>query len=215
MTDEADATGSRSRVSLARPTGRRYFALLLAGGLAAGVVVGLAAALAADHTTPTYQTQAVVEIDQPHALALSINDGIIAKLSRLRYKYAGLLRTQTLAQPIATKLNLPVGLVAGSLYTVVDAQTLVMAVGAKGHNREQTQAIAAAGAQELVDYTEREQTRLNIAPVNQVTFSVVTQAAPAVKVSPTRQRVVLVGLGSFLFVAAGTFGFGYLWRRDY
>jgi capsular polysaccharide biosynthesis protein len=198
-----------------RRVSRRYLVLLVAGALAAGLLVGLLAALATKHTTPTFQSQALLEIDQPHALAVSADDGVIAKLSRLRFKYAGLLRTQTFAAPIAKKLALPVGQVTNALYAGVDPETLVIGVGAKAHNREQTQAIAVAGAQELITYTHREQSRLQIPAVDEVSFTLVTPASPAVKVSPSHQRIVLVGLGAFLFVTAGTLGFGYLWRRDY
>jgi capsular polysaccharide biosynthesis protein len=194
---------------------RRYLTLLVLGAVGAGLVVGLLAGLATKHTTPTFQSQALLEIDQPHALAVSADDGVIAKLSRLRFKYAGLLRTQTFAQPIATKLNLPVAVVANALYAGVDQETLVMGVGAKTHNREQTQEIAVAGAQELIDYTQREQSKLKIPVVDQVSFSIVTPASPAAKISPTHQRIVLVALGAFVFVTAGTLAFGYLWRRDY
>lgn len=197
------------------PASRRYLALLVLGALAAGLVIGLAAAIATKHTTPTFQSQAMLEIDQPHALAVSADDGVIAKLSRLRYKYAGLLRTQTFAQPIAAKTKLPVGTVANALYSGVDPQTLVLAVGAKAHNKDQTYRIAVAAGQELIDYTRHEQSQLNIAPVDQVTFTLVTPASQPVRISPTHQRIVLVGVGAFLFVTAGTIGFGYLWRRDY
>ena len=206
--DEAPTVIKRRRVS------RRYLVLLTLAALAAGLVVGLIAAFAVKGTTPTFQSQALLEIDQPHALAVSADDGVIAKLSRLRFKYAGLMRTQTFAQPIATKLNLPVGLVAGSLYSGVDSETLVIAVGAKTHNRTQTEQIAAAGAQELIDYTQHEQSQLKIPVADEVSFTLVTPASPAVKVSPTHQRIVLVALGAFVFVTAGTLAFGYLWRRD-
>jgi capsular polysaccharide biosynthesis protein len=197
-----------------RQTSRRYLVLLSLAAVVAGLVVGLIAGFATKSTTPTFQSQALLEIDQPHALAISADDGVIAKLSRLRFKYAGLMRTQTFAQPIATKLNLPVGLVAGSLYSGVDPETLVIAVGAKTHNRTQTQQIAVAAAQELIDYTKHEQAQLKIPVADEVTFTLVTPASPAVKVAPTHQRIVLVALGAFVFVTAGTLAFGYLWRRD-
>jgi capsular polysaccharide biosynthesis protein len=194
---------------------RRYLVLLGLGALAAGLIVGVLAAFATRSTTPTFQSQALLEIDQPHALAVSADDGVIAKLSRLRFKYAGLLRTQTFAEPIATKLALPVGLVANALYSGVDPETLVIAIGAKTHNRDQTQKIAIAGAQELINYTKREQAKLNIPVADEVSFTLVTPASPAVKVSPTHKRIVLVALGAFVFVTAGTLAFGYLWRRDH
>jgi capsular polysaccharide biosynthesis protein len=215
VADESAPAGEGTTV-LRRPgVSRRYLVLLGLGALAAGLIVGVLAAFATKSATPTFQSQALLEIDQPHALAVSADDGVIAKLSRLRFKYAGLLRTQTFAEPIATKLALPVGLVANALYSGVDSETLVIAIGAKTHNRDQTQQIAVAGAQELIDYTKHEQAKLNIPVADEVSFTLVTPASPAVKVSPTHKRIVLVALGAFVFVTAGTLAFGYLWRRDH
>jgi uncharacterized protein involved in exopolysaccharide biosynthesis len=212
--ESPSATEETTTTSRRRGVSRRYLILLTLGAVVAGLVVGLIAGFAVKGATPTFQSQALLEIDQPHALAISADDGVIAKLSRLRFKYAGLLRTQTFAQPVATSLGLPVGLVANALYSGVDSETLVMAVGAKTHNRDQTQKIAVAAAQELINYTQREQAKLRIPVADEVSFSLVTPASPAVKVSPTHQRIVLVALGAFVFVTAGTLAFGYLWRRD-
>ena len=198
-----------------RRLNRRYLAILITGAIVAGVVVGLAGAYATRHTTPTFQSQALLEIDQPHAVAVSVDDGVIAKLSRLRFKYAGLLRTQTLALPVAQKTNLPLGEVASAIFVNVDPDTLVLSVGARTHNRDDTLKIAAATAQELIDYTKREQASLKVPATSQITWTLVTPATPAVKISPTEQRSVLVGLGAFVFVTGGALAFGYLWRRDY
>ena len=198
-----------------RPFNRRYLTILAIGSLAAGIVIGLLAAFAARHTTPTFQSQALLEIDQPHTLAVSTDEGVIAKLSRLRFKYAGLIRTQTFATPIAQKTGLPLGLVAASLFVGVDPDTLVLSLGARTHNREQTQKIAAAGAQELIDYTRHEQAGLKVPTPDQITWTLVTQASAPARISPTNQRAVLVGLGAFVFVTGGALAFGYLWRREY
>jgi uncharacterized protein involved in exopolysaccharide biosynthesis len=198
-----------------RPVNRRYLTILALGSLAAGIVIGLLAAFAARHTTPTFQSQALLEIDQPHTLAVSTDEGVIAKLSRLRFKYAGLIRTQTFAGPIATKTKLPLGTVAAALFVGVDPDTLVLSLGARTHDRKQTQIIAAAGAQELIDYTEREQASLKVPLDSQITWTLVTPASVAARISPTDQRAVLVGLGAFVFVTGGALAFGYLWRREY
>jgi len=197
-----------------RLTAPRSLAILVAASLVAGIVVGFIAAFATRHSTPTFQSQALLEIDQPDAVALSANDGVIAKLSRLRYKYAGLIQTQTFAVPVAERAKLPVDAVVGRLYAGVDPATLIIAIGARAHDRTQAQQIAAAGAQELIDYTRREQAHLKLPANAKVDFSIVTPAPQATKTAPTRQRVVLVGLGAFAFVTAGTFALGYLWRRD-
>lgn len=210
-----DATPAIEPSAPPRRLNRRYLAILIVGALGAGLIVGIAAAFATRHTTPTFQSQALLEIDQPHAVAVSVDDGVIAKLSRLRFKYAGLLRTQTMAVPVAQKTNLPLGEVANAIFVAVDPDTLVLSVGARTHNRDDTQKIAAATAQELIDYTRHEQASLKVPATSQLTWTLVTPATPAVKISPTQQRSVLVGLGAFVFVTGGALAFGYLWRRDY
>ena len=192
----------------------RRVAILIALALVAGVIVGLIAAFAAKHGTPTFQSAAVVEIDQPTAMALSPDDGVFAKLSRLRYKYAGLLNTDVFATPVAQQTHLPVGAVLTELYPIVNPSSLTMVIVARTHDRTQAQQLASAGAQYLVDYTNREQADLKAPPADKVSFTVVTPAAPATKTAPTSQRVTLVGLGTFAFVAAGTLAFGFLWRRE-
>ena len=196
------------------PSNPRNIAILVLISLVAGIFVGLLAAVATKHGTKTFQSQAVLEIDQPTAVALSTDDGVIAKLSRLRFKYAGLISTQTFATPVAQKLGLPVGAVLGSLYPIVDPSTLIMAVGARTHNAAQATQLAQAGAQELVDYTATEQNALKVPEADKISFSIVTQAGQAVRTAPTNQRVTLIGLGAFAFVAAGSFAFGFIWRRD-
>ena len=207
----ADSEPARHR----RPFNRRYLTIVGIGSLAAGLVIGLLAALAARHTTPTFQSQALLEIDQPHTLAVSTDEGVIAKLSRLRFKYAGLIRTQTFAAPIAEKTDLPLATVATSLFASVDPDTLVLSLGARTHDREQARRIAAAGAQELIEYTRHEQSSLKVNIPDQITWTVVTPASVPTRIAPTNQRSVLVGLGAFVFVTGGALAFGYLWRREY
>lgn len=193
---------------------QRYLWMLVAGSLLAGLVAALAAGFATDRTAPTYQSQALLNLDQPRAVALATDDGVVAKLSRLRYKYAGLVRTETFAKPVASQLHLPVLTVLRTLTTSVDQDSLVMAVGARDGNRDRARQIAAAAAQHLVQFTKSQQQADRIPAVNQVTFTIVTPALPAVKIAPSNGKVFLVALGAFVFVAGGALAFGYLWLRD-
>jgi uncharacterized protein involved in exopolysaccharide biosynthesis len=196
-----------------RPTARFWIGLV-AAALAIGVIVGGIAAYAVHRSTPTYQSQALLEIDQARALAISPDDGIVAKLSRLRYKYAGLVRTQDFAGPLAEKIDKDPNAVRASVYAIVDPASLLMAVGARGSNAQLTQQLATAASNHLVDYARTEQNDEKIPSEQQVTFAVVSPAGTPEKIAPSDHRVALVGVGAFLFVALGTMGFGYLWRRD-
>src|SRR4051812_16120344 len=112
-----------------RHISRRYLATVFAGSLVVATLVGLVAAYATSKAAPRYQSLALVEIDQPRAIAVSPDDGVVAKLSRLRYKYSGLMRTDTFAAPVAQKLGLNVNQVTGSVFAVVDASSLLIGVG--------------------------------------------------------------------------------------
>lgn len=210
VTDEfAGRQPQRRRIS------RRYLATVGAGSVLVATIVGLAAAYATSKGTPRYQSLALVEVDQPRAIAVSPDDGIVAKLSRLRYKYAGLMRTETFQAPVAQNLNVGVGVVAQSLFVGLDQTSLLIAVGAHTSNPAEAQRIANAAAQGLVSYAAKEQVNDNIPAVERISFAVVTPAGPGVKVSPTHTRIALVGLGTFVFIVAGSLAFGYLWRNDY
>jgi hypothetical protein len=204
---DPDATG-RTRAKA------RFWVGLVAAAIALGVVVGGIAAYAVHRGTPTYQSQALLQIDQAHALVASPDDGVVAKLSRLRYSYAGLVRTQVFYGPLAKSLKYDDAVVASSLFTIVDPNSLLLAVAARGSNPQQVKAIAAGAAAHLVDFARSEQRDEGIPVTQQVTFAVVSPASQPVKVAPTDHRVALVGAGAFLFVTLGTIGFGYLWRRD-
>ena len=197
-----------------RPTTPRFWIGLTAAAIAIGVVVAGIAAFAVHSGKKTYQSQALLEIDQARAVAVSPDDGIVAKLSRLRYKYAGLVRTQVFYGPLADSTGLPLGTVASSVYAVVDPSSLLIGLGARGSNAAQAKTIAAAAADHLVSYAKNEQDGENVPKDAQVTFAIVTPAGNAVKISPSDRRVALVGAGTFAFVVLGTLGFGYLWRRD-
>ena len=213
VADSDVSPGPDRRAARGRAT-TRFWAGLVAMALVIGVVVGAVAAYAVHAGTPTYQSQGVLEIDQAGAIAASPDDGVVAKLARLRYAYAGLVRTQAFFGPLANSTGLDPTVVASSLYALVDPSSLLLVVGARGSDAARTKTIATAAAGYLVDFARNRQRDAGIPTAQQVTFAVVTPAGDAVKIAPTDHRVALVGIGAFLFVALGTMGFGYLWRRD-
>ena len=97
---------------------------------------------------------------------------------------------------------------------IADPSSLLLVLGARGSDAAQTKTIATAAADHLVKFARDEQDNEGIPTAEQVTFAVVTPAADPTKISPKDSRVALVGVGAFVFVALGTMGFGYLWRRD-
>jgi len=188
-------------------------AVIVAVALVVGAIVGAGSAYAIHRSTPTYQSQALLEIDQPQAIAASGDEGVVAKLGRLRFKYAGLVRTQVFSGPVAQQLGLPQGLVSSSLYALADQQSLLLAVGARTHNGDQARLIAQAASQYLTSYVRNEQNANGIAEAQQVTFTIATPAGAARKVAPTRRRELLVGVFVFIFVAGGVSGLALVGRR--
>lgn len=179
----------------------------------AGLVVGLIAAALVLTRPVVYQSQALLSIDQSRAIATSGDDGIVQKLFRLRYKYTGLVQTDVFRDPVVAATGLPRNKVAGSLYATADVNSLLVAVGARSGSKGDVQRIAQAGAEELVSYVRSEQSASDIPPEARITFSIVTPASRAAKISPTRHRAGLVGGGAFLVAAALAGGAAYLWRR--
>jgi capsular polysaccharide biosynthesis protein len=194
---------------------RRGLAIALAGALLVGALAAAIAGINASRATPTYQSIAALSIDQPGAIALSTDDGVISKLSRLRAKYAGLIRTQTFAQPVADELGLPVGSVIRSVSAAADPASLILLIGARASNAETAHAIAAAVADHVVEYVDDEQTANGIQDPRRVSFSVVTPASNAVKTSPTDRRVALISVGAFVLGVGLTIGVVYVGRRRF
>jgi hypothetical protein len=195
-------------------TWRRPHPIVIVASALVGLLLALVAGVAVHRGTPTYQSIAALEIDQPRALVLSPDDGVVAKLSRLREKYAGLVHTTVFAQPVAQQLGLPVGVIQSTLSARIDPDSLLLEVGARAHSQAETQAIARAGAQRLVDYTRSEQAADKIPAEQRVTFTVLTPAGPAGKVLPTQRRGFLSAAGAFILATALCLvAAGYVGRR--
>ena len=162
--------------------------------IAFSIIVGLAAAASAglyvQRQPARYQSVTAVLIDQPNAIAVAQGEGIILKLNALRAKYAALMTTQAITGPVAQKLRIPPGEVAGSLSFAIAGPTLVFGVVARSNEAKKAQDIAAGVASEIGTYAKKEQDSAKIPPAAQYTLRVVTPATPGRKIEPTRQRAL-------------------------
>ena len=167
------------------------------------LVGGLAAVLTAPPTT--YQSAATLAIDQPRGIAEAGDAGVIEKLSRLRYKYKGLVGTQVFAQALAGATDRPEGQVAGSLFASVDPSSLLMLVGARTHQKAEARSLANDAAKHLVAYAAKEQEQAGVPPDQRFVFQVVTDApvAHALGSAGRRWGVVAIVLGLVVLVGAG------------
>ncbi|MBV9291707.1 MAG: hypothetical protein JO222_04590 [Frankiales bacterium] len=159
-----------------------------------------------EYTRPaTYRSSAVMLIDQPATLSASADVGVVTKLSQLRIKYVGIVKTQVFAQPVADQTGLPVGLVLHSLTATADPTSLLVLISSTTKDPAQAHTIAEAAANELTTYVKTEQDAAGIPQRRQITFSTATPATNAVRVTPDRSRAKLVGL--FVFIAITLVGF--------
>lgn len=190
-----------------REWGRRFFrrAWVVAATLAlvVGLVAAAIAAVVVGSEQVKYQSIATMAIDQPRAIAASGDAGVVAKLSTLRTKYTGLVRTQLFDQPIADKLNVNVNAVRSQLFARAPQDSLLIQVGALTANPKTSQTLAEAAASALTDYVQNEQKDAQIPEINRFTITEVTPAGMGIKVSPTNRRIAgAAGLAGLLGFAA-------------
>lgn len=178
-----------------------------------GVLAAVATAFAASGKPPVYRDGVTLLIDQPKAIAGSVDSGVLDKLGRLRYKYAGLVRTDVVVSPVARQLDLPEGAVRGGLAAQVDPASLLMTVSGSADAPGRSRELASAGADAVIAYAEREQRAAGIAPAQQFTFSVVVPAGTPTKISAQTRRVVGESLIAGILAAAVGSGVVLLTRR--
>ncbi|MBW8792219.1 MAG: hypothetical protein JF597_01015 [Streptomyces sp.] len=159
----------------------------------------------AANRTPTYAAQAATLLDQPLTVAQSQDAGVVDKLSRLRLKYAGILKSDVVVKVAATATDLPAAKVADAEFARIDQGSLLLYVGATASTESGAERLADALAQALASYVAQEQVRAQIAPRDRVSLQVVAPARTAVQVLPTRRQKAVSALsaGIVAFVVLG------------
>src|SRR5690348_3715371 len=140
-----------------------------------------------------YQSTATLAIDQPSLIATG-GSGVLDKLSRIRAKYAPLLTTDVMADPLAKQLGTTPQAVRSSLSTTTPGVNLLIAVTATRGSRAQAQAFAAAAATELATYATDDQTRAAVPANEQFSIVVVDQARPGTKTAPDRAQAIAIAV---------------------
>lgn len=185
---------------------------LLLGAVTAVLVT--AVALAALLTgTPVWRSTAVLSIDQPRALAASDDAGIIDKLSRLRFKYVGLVGTDRLAVPVAKRLGEPVQQVRGRLSAEAQLTDLLVRVSGTDDTRAGARRTTEALAAELLAQVKAEQAATGAPPAAQVQLSVVQGAVAQEQIAPGRTRSLAAAVLQGLLAGALAAGVGLGLRR--
>lgn len=143
--------------------------------------------------TPTYRSTALLQVDQPLAIAASGDPGIIDKLNRLLPKYAILVLTAKIVGPVAERTGLPPGEVASSVTAGPLGKSLLLNIAAQNPDRAHAQTIAQATADEIAAYASREQEANAIPPQQRFTLTPIQAAGPGTKISPTRDDATASG----------------------
>ncbi len=184
--------------------------LLLA--IVTAVLVAAVAFVALMSATPTWQSTAVLSLDQPRAVIAADDAGLLNKLSRLRFKYIGLIGTDRVAVPVAARLKVPVEDVRGRLSGEARLEDLLLRTNGTGTSKKQAQQTADALAAQVQAEVAAEQKAAAIPAVDQVQVIVVQAAADAEKIAPGRKRALAEALLAGVLVGVAV-GLGLLLRR--
>ena len=191
---------------------RRIVSIVRSPLMVLAIVTVAAAALAGaltsyyEYTRPSvYQSASALLIDQAPAIAASGDEGVLAKLSRLRFKYASIATTEAFDQQVAQQAGVSAGAVHAALVPVADPTSLLLTLVTRTGSAEQSKLIAQVAAQQMVTYAQTEQTAANIPAAQQVTFTILTPAGTGVRVAPDHRRAALVGLLVFGAVLVAVF----------
>jgi len=165
---------------------------LVAALIIALLLAGLTAAIFLTRPA-TYESTATLAVDQPSLIA-SGGSGVLDKLSRVRAKYAPLLTTDVMTQPLAKELGTTPQAVRSSLSATTPGVNLLILVKASRSNRAQAQAFASAAATALAKYATDDQTRAGVPAKEQFSFTVVDQARPGTKTAPDRSQAIAIAV---------------------
>ncbi|MCW2779322.1 MAG: hypothetical protein JWN17_3047 [Frankiales bacterium] len=191
--------------------------VLVALALVVLVVAAAAGAAAAEYRLrrpAVYGSSAVLLIDQEPALSQAASDGVFLKLSRLRAKYVGLVRTAAFADPVAQQAGLSSAAVQSALSATADPTSLLLTLTARGSRADQARELAQVAAEQLSRALALQQASVGIPTSSRVTLTVVTPAGPALHLAPDRRRAELLGLVVAVGLAVpGLLGVDVLRRR--
>jgi uncharacterized protein involved in exopolysaccharide biosynthesis len=152
------------------------FATLTAGLVLAGPAV--------------YQSEATLSIDQPEAVAQSVDTGVIEKLDRLRLKYSGLAETAEILDPIAKQTDATLEELRSDTDVVVGPQSLLLFPVARASTEAVARERAGLLADAIASYADREQAQNRIPDAERYHFTVVEPASSPDKISPTSRGAV-------------------------
>lgn len=174
-------------------------------GLAAGVVAAVVTAVLMLQGATVWASQTTMIMDDPYGVATAGDEGQLLKLSELRFKYADLASTVAIAQPVATQLNVPVGVVLGTTSVSVPENSLLMNVVGRWSTPGFARQLSQSMAQGISDYVRNENKANGVPASDQFSASVIGTASPAVASGPSKSKAVAAAVVVFFGVALAGF----------
>jgi hypothetical protein len=168
-----------------------------------GLVLAAVGGIATSAGPDVYQSRATVLIDQPAAISSTPFEGTLQKLDRLRFKYAPLLTTKVMRDPVRAEAGVEPSHIV-SLVASPRPSSLLVDVFAKADKPGEAKRLADAGAAELGRYADAEQEGIGIAPGERFSFVAVDPARAGVRVTNGSGRALTVALVLGLLGAAAT-----------
>jgi capsular polysaccharide biosynthesis protein len=163
-------------------------------GLILATVFGLAGAVSSFRGKTVYTSTTVMLINDPYQLATSGSSEFV-DLDALRSKYAGLLGTDPIAQPVAASLHLSLDSVVGAVSAEVPTQSLLMQVEATWQTPTEAELVSQTAANQLTSYVNAENVRYNIPANDQISLTTVNPASPAVARRPSKSHALTLAVG--------------------
>jgi capsular polysaccharide biosynthesis protein len=176
----------------------------LIAALIISVVLAAGAGFLVLRQEPVYQSQATLLIDQPSAITVQLNDGVLVKLSLLRNKYVALAASSQLLGPASEATGIPIEQLA-TVRAFAPPNSLLILTVAQGPDRPATQTLANTMADELSKYVSREQTDAGIPPLDQISLMTIQPAGLGAQVRPTTSHARSVALTTGLAALLGAY----------
>jgi|GEM_PF-2631574 len=175
-------------------------------GVLAAAVLAIAGAVSVLSGPTVWTSTTTMLIDDPYALAAAPDQGEFEKLGALRAKYASLIGTAVIAEPVAAMVHLPVGVVEAHISAVLDPAALLLDVRGTWSGPDEAQRLSAATAQAVQSYVHAEDVTYRVPPQDQFTIRLVQPTSPAAPSGPsgTHALVLALELGALAFVVGFT-----------
>ncbi len=170
------------------PVKRILAAVLVAGPLA--LVAGALAAIIGMKQPAIYESHALMIIDQPRQIITASDAGVLTKLNALRFKYAALVTTAPVIDPVARQLKQPPGRVRAAIRAQAARDALMVEVTGRSGDPAFVRSVTQATVTELVKYADREQRAAGIPEPDRISFAVIQPATAPIKTEPDSQTVL-------------------------